>query len=43
MRPFASILSGLATARKTRIEFVRGENAETLREELGGLAGLVRF
>ena len=43
MRPLTSITFDLATARSTRIEFVRGENAKNLREEFGGLAGLVRF
>jgi hypothetical protein len=43
MRTLASLIPDLATARRTRIEFVRGENAETLKEEFGGLAGLVRF
>lgn len=33
----------LAEARGTRLEFVRGDNADVLREEFGGLAGLVRF
>ncbi|MDF2702482.1 MAG: hypothetical protein K0S10_1426 [Rubrobacteraceae bacterium] len=33
----------LAEARGTRLEFVRGDNADVLLEELGGLAGLVRF
>jgi peptide subunit release factor 1 (eRF1) len=43
MRPLTGITFDLATARSTRIEFVRGENAKNLREEFGGLAGLVRF
>ena len=43
VRTLAGLILGLATARRTRAEFVRGENAETLKEEFGGLAGLVRF
>ncbi len=43
MRPLTTIIFDLAAARNTRIEFVRGENAETLKEEFEGLAGLVRF
>jgi peptide subunit release factor 1 (eRF1) len=42
-RPLASVLLNLATDRGARIEFMSGENAENLREEFGGLAGLVRF
>jgi peptide subunit release factor 1 (eRF1) len=33
----------LAQARGTRMEFLRGESADLLREGFGGLAGLVRF
>jgi hypothetical protein len=33
----------LAQARGTRMEFLRGESADLLREAFGGLAGLVRF
>jgi peptide subunit release factor 1 (eRF1) len=42
-RPLTSVLLNLATDRGARIEFMSGENAESLREEFGGLAGLVRF
>jgi peptide subunit release factor 1 (eRF1) len=43
MRTLAGLIPDLAAARRTRVEFVRGENAEILKEEFGGLAGLVRF
>jgi peptide subunit release factor 1 (eRF1) len=43
MRALAGLIPELTTARRTRVEFVRGENAEILKEEFGGLAGLVRF
>lgn len=33
----------LATTRGARVEFLRGENADTLRERSGGVAGLTRF
>lgn len=42
-RPLAGVISDLAITRRTRVKFVRGENAETLKEEFEGLAGLVRF
>ena len=42
-RRASDALLDLAEARDARIEFVRGENAEVLRRELGGLAGLTRF
>jgi len=42
-RELADALLELADARGARVEFVRGENAEILRKELGGLAGLIRF
>ena len=43
LRPLVEALIELAAARGARIEFIRGENAESLREGFGGLAGLVRF
>jgi peptide subunit release factor 1 (eRF1) len=42
-RLLVAALIDLAAARGARIEFMRGENAESLREWFGGLAGLVRF
>lgn len=43
-RPLLEALIELATARGARVEFfLRGENAATLREEFGGIAGLARF
>jgi hypothetical protein len=33
----------LAATRGARVEFLRGENADTLRGEFGGVAGLTRF
>ncbi len=42
-RRLANALSGLAASRGASVEFVRGENARALREELGGIAGLPRF
>lgn len=42
-RRAADALLDLAGSRDARIEFARGENAEVLRRELGGLAGLTRF
>jgi hypothetical protein len=42
-RLLADALVELATARDARIEFVRGENADALRRDFGGLAGLSRF
>ena len=43
LRPLFEALIELAAARGARIEFMRGENAESLKEGFGGLAGLVRF
>ena len=42
-RELVDVVLDLAEARGTRVEFVRGENAEVMHKELGGLAGLVRF
>jgi peptide subunit release factor 1 (eRF1) len=42
-RELVDVVLEMAEARGSRLEFVRGENADMLREELGGLAGLVRF
>ncbi|QYJ14570.1 hypothetical protein Rxycam_00372 [Rubrobacter xylanophilus DSM 9941] len=42
-RRAADALLDLAESRDAGIEFARGENAEALRRELGGLAGLTRF
>jgi hypothetical protein len=42
-RFLADALVELATTRGARIEFVRGENADALRRDFGGLAGLTRF
>jgi hypothetical protein len=42
-RPLLEALMELGAARGARIEFLRGENAGTLREEFGGIAGLIRF
>lgn len=43
-RPLLEALMELAAARGARVEFfLRGENAGTLREEFGGIAGLTRF
>jgi hypothetical protein len=42
-RPLLEALIDLADARGARIAFLRGENADTLREEFGGIAGLTRF
>jgi hypothetical protein len=38
-------MNDLAAARGARLDFVRGENenADTLRDEFGGVAGLTRF
>jgi hypothetical protein len=33
----------LAAAHGARVEFLRGENAERVHSELGGLAGLLRW
>lgn len=43
LRPLVEALIDLAAARGARLDFMRGENAESLREGFGGLAGLVRF
>jgi peptide subunit release factor 1 (eRF1) len=45
VRPLIDVLLDLAAARGARVTFYRGENknADTLREELGGVAGLTRF
>lgn len=43
LRPLVEALIDLAAARGARIEFMRGENAESLRAGFGGLAGLIRF
>jgi hypothetical protein len=45
MRQFKDVLVDLSTARGARLDFVmgEGENADTLRDEFGGLAGLTRF
>ena len=42
-RELVDAVLDLAEARGTGVEFVRGENADVLHEELGELAGLVRF
>jgi peptide subunit release factor 1 (eRF1) len=45
VRPLLDVLVDLAAARGARLDFVRGEgeNADTLRDEFGGVAGLTRF
>jgi Bacterial archaeo-eukaryotic release factor family 10 len=45
LRPMSDVLVDLAAARGARLDFIRGENenADTLRDEFGGLAGLTRF
>lgn len=45
VRPLIDVLIDLAVARGARMDFVRGENenADTLRDEFGGVAGLTRF
>ncbi len=45
VRPLTDVLVDLAAARGARLDFIRGENenAETLRDEFGGVAGLTRF
>jgi hypothetical protein len=45
VRPLADVLVDLAAARGARLDFVRGENENTdrLRDEFGGVAGLIRF
>jgi peptide subunit release factor 1 (eRF1) len=42
-RPLLAILPELAAAYGARVEFLRGENAERVHSELGGLAGLLRW
>jgi hypothetical protein len=45
VRPLIDVLVDLAAARGARLDFIRGENenADTLRDEFGGVAGLTRF
>jgi hypothetical protein len=43
VRPLLDVLVDLAAARGARLDFIRGENTDTLRDELGGVAGLTRF
>ena len=45
VRPLTDVLVDLAAARGARLDFIRGENenADTLRDEFGGVAGLTRF
>jgi Bacterial archaeo-eukaryotic release factor family 10 len=45
VRPLIDVLVDVAAVRGARLNFIRGENenADTLREEFGGLAGLTRF
>jgi hypothetical protein len=45
VRPLADVLVELASERGARLDFMRGENENTdvLRDEFGGVAGLVRF
>ena len=43
VRALADVLMDLAAARGARLDFVRGENTDTLRNEFGGVAGLARF
>lgn len=45
VRPLTDILVELAAARGARLDFMRGENenTDTLRDEFGGIAGLIRF
>jgi peptide subunit release factor 1 (eRF1) len=42
-RPLLAILPELAAAYGARVEFLRGQNAERVQAELGGLAGLLRW
>jgi len=44
-RPLTDVLVDLTTARGARLDFMVGENenTDTLRDELGGIAGLTRF
>ena len=45
VRPLTDVLVELAAARGARLDFMRGENenTDTLRDEFGGIAGLIRF
>lgn len=45
LRSLTDVLVDLAAARGARLDFIRGENenADTLRDEFGGVAGLTRF
>lgn len=45
IRPLKDVLVELAAARGARLDFIHGENenADTLRDEFGGVAGLLRF
>jgi hypothetical protein len=45
VRPLVDVLVDLAAARGARLDFVRceNENADALRDEFGGVAGLTRF
>ena len=45
VRPLTDVLVNLAAARGARLDFILGENenANTLRDEFGGIAGLTRF
>ena len=45
VRPVTDVLVDLTTERGSRLDFMRGENAntDTLRDEFGGIAGLTRF
>jgi hypothetical protein len=45
VRPLTDVLVDLAAARGARLDFMLGENenTDTLRDELGGMAGLTRF
>jgi hypothetical protein len=45
VRPLTDVLVDLSAARGARLDFMRGENENTdrLRDEFGGVAGLVRF
>lgn len=42
-RPLLETLMELAAARGARVDLLHGQNADALREELGGVAGLTRF
>jgi Bacterial archaeo-eukaryotic release factor family 10 len=43
VRRLTDVLVDLAAARGARLDFVMGENTDTLRDEFGGIAGLTRF